>query len=84
MAGPHSVPVLAALVMALLLGTGADDASHGLSITAVAIDPQTPATLYAGTTDRIGWLIRYHSNRSRSADERCQADNECSSPAPGV
>ena len=35
-----------------LLGTGAADASQAPSITAVAIDSQTPTTLYAATTDR--------------------------------
>ena len=44
--------VLAAFITALLLGTGAADASQAHSITAVAIDPQTPTTLYAATTDR--------------------------------
>jgi len=44
--------VVAVFVTALLLGTRAAYASHGPSITALAIDPQTPTTLYAGTSDR--------------------------------
>jgi hypothetical protein len=44
--------VLAIFVTALLLGARTAYASDGPSITALAIDRQTPTTLYAGTSDR--------------------------------
>jgi hypothetical protein len=44
--------ILAIFATAILLATRTAYASHGPSITAVAIDPQTPTTLYAGTPDR--------------------------------
>src|SRR5258705_1756398 len=44
--------IVAIFVAVLLQGTRPAYASHGPSITALAIDPQTPITLYAVTSDR--------------------------------